>query len=98
MRDLLQKLEACWDCDGFLDHVRRGTFDPEEGAEFHSLLQSIELPEESLIPKRLLSLLWYLPSFLEWQKERVAEKGNGETYEKFVAHTLNILEEVLGVP
>jgi len=96
--EVIQKLENCWDCDGFLDQIRRGVFDPLEGEEFQDILRSIDIAEESMVPKRLLSLMWYLPSFLEWQKERVAENGKGEEYERFVTEIQNMLEEILGVP
>lgn len=47
----------------------------------------------------MLSLLWYLPSFLTWQRERVAEKGGDiNAYAHFVTDVHNTLEEVLGVP
>jgi hypothetical protein len=52
-----------------------------------------------MVPKRLVSLLWYLPSFLAWQTERIAEKdGDRAAYERFVTEVFNALEQALGVP
>ena len=96
---LISRLEDQWDIDGFLGNVRQGIFSPEDGRGFLALLNEIKLDANAQIPKRLLSLLWYIPSFLEWQKERVEEKGGDKkAYERFVTEVHNTLERVLGVP
>jgi hypothetical protein len=97
--ELIEKLDAAWDSDGFLDNIRHGYFDPEAGKAFVSLLKTVYIGDEELIPKRLLSQLWYLPSFLEWQKERVAEtSGVLNDYKRFIVDVHNSLEIVIGVP
>ncbi len=98
--DLIQNLETQWDCDGFLDGIRRGRFEIDDADAFLYLLKNISIGEDERVPKRLMSLLWYLPLFLEWQKERVAVNSAGEVraYERFVTEVQNVLEEVLGVP
>ncbi|HBJ33563.1 MAG TPA: hypothetical protein DDZ51_02145 [Planctomycetaceae bacterium] len=100
LEELIQNLESHWNTGGFLDAVRRGEFDANSGHSFVALLRGIAISEHELIPKRLLSLLWYLPLFLEWQKERIAEANSSNTvsYEDFVTEVQNVLEEVLGVP
>ncbi|HEX3627408.1 MAG TPA: hypothetical protein VH280_18535 [Verrucomicrobiae bacterium] len=97
--ELIRRLESEWDVDGFLWNVRQGYFSPDDGQKFLSFLKQIEIDDNAEIPKRLLSLLWYMPSFLEWQKERVGERsGNRAAYERFVTEVFNTLEIVLGVP
>lgn len=99
INNITERLEEEWDSEGFLGQVRTGQFSTNEGADFLELLRSLELDENACIPKRLLSLLWYLPSFLSWQGDRVAEKGGDVVaYEKFVTDVQNVLEETLGVP
>ena len=100
IEELIQKLTSHWDTDGFLDTVRRGNFDADASLSLLDLLRGITIGEDELISKRLLSLLWYLPSFLEWQKQRVAEISPAQTsaYERFVTEVHNTLEDVLGVP
>lgn len=96
---LIDRLEAAWDIDGFLGHVRCGEFSLGEAHAFLAVLRSIEIRDEELVPKRLLSLLWYLPSFLDWQVDRVTEnRGDRSTYESFVTEVRNVLEERIGVP
>lgn len=47
-----------------------------------------------------IPLLWYLPNFLNWQKERLvnARVINDFQYEKFINQLDNALESILGVP
>ena len=90
--ELIARLEAEWGMEGFLGRLRQGQFDFRKGQEFVAMLLDIELTEETLIPKRLLSLLWYLPSFLTWQTERIVENGGErEVYVRFVTEVRNTL-------
>jgi hypothetical protein len=99
INDVRERLEAAWDDDGFLGKLREGNFDVAASAEFLVLLKEIRLDDNALVPKRMLSLIWYIPLFLQWQEERVANKCVDKvTYRKFVTAVVNILEEVLGVP
>ena len=96
---LVDQLDGEWDTEGFLGQLRTGTFVPEHAARFLAVLRGIEIPDEAMVPKRALSLLWYLPSFLAWQRERVAEQGGDiVAFDRFVTEVHNTLEEVLGVP
>lgn len=98
-QELIQRLESEWEDDGFLGRIREGSYSKDEGQKFIALLKEINISENTQVPKRLLSLVWYLPSFLEWQKERVKEKSSDSAaYERFVTDVLNCLEQVLGVP
>ena len=97
--EVLQFLDNAWDRDGFLGEVRTGHFSKEKGDAFLKALGKINIAEELDVPKRLLVLIWYLPSFLEWQKERISEKqGDTRAYEMFVTEVHNVLERVIGVP
>lgn len=95
----VEELDAEWDAEGFLGQLRVGKFLPESASRFLLLLQRIEIPDGAMVPKRALSLLWYLPSFLAWQRGRVIESGSNVTdFDHFVTEVHNTLENVLGVP
>jgi hypothetical protein len=95
----VDQIESEWDSEGFLGKLRIGNFIPEEALRFLQILRSIEIPDGSHVPKRVVSLFWCLPSFLIWQRDRVAEKGGDiKVYEHFVTEVHNTLEAVLGVP
>lgn len=96
---LISDLDALWDDDGFLGRLREGVFQPNEGLQFLSFLRSISLYEDENVPMRLVALLWYVPSFVGWQRDRVAEHG-GDTaaFARFVTEVHDAMETVLGVP
>jgi len=96
---IIERLDAEWDTNGFFDRVRNGSYDAKHAQDILKMLRAINISEDELLPKRLVALLWYLPSFLGWQAERVAEKcGDRSAYEMFVTEVHNTLEEVLGTP
>lgn len=96
---IIEQLEAEWDTNGFFGRVRNGDYDAARGQEILATLRAISIGDQEMVPKRLVSLLWYLPSFLAWQTERIAEKGGDRAaYERFVTEVFNALEQALGVP
>lgn len=96
---IIQLLDSEWDTDGFFDRIRRGNYDARQAQDILGILRAISIDEDELLPKRLVAQLWYLPSFLGWQVERVAETGGDRAaYERFITEIHNALEEVLGTP
>jgi hypothetical protein len=97
--EVIERLECEWDSGGFFDHVRNGNYDPNKAQDILRILNSINTDEDEMLPKRLVALLWYLPSFLTWQSERVKERSqDGLAYDKFVNEVQNSLEQILGTP
>ena len=93
-------MEAEWfEPERFLGKAREGTFDKRQADAFVTTLESIELSEESTIDRRLVALLWYVPGFLRWQKERVADKGGDiVAFERLINRVQGGVEDILGVP
>jgi len=97
--DLVVFLEGQWDDGGFFDALRQGQFSESQGEAFGSDLRSIELSLSEVVPARLLSLTWFMPVFMLWQKERVAEvSGKGFQYDKFIDEATNVFIDVFGAP
>ncbi len=98
MEDLVKQLEQDWD-HGFFYKLRQGYYDPSEGEVLISKYKKLLNFDEPAFPRRVVSLTWYIPLFLEWQLERVESMGGDlEAYEKFRNTMLSLLEEVFGVP
>jgi hypothetical protein len=96
----VSSLEREWDFDtGFFGLLRRGEFDPESFNRLVETLGSTGFDDDKLINRRAVSLLWYMPLFMSWQRERVQENG-GDLAEFDNATTLvqNLVEGILGVP
>ena len=85
--------------DGFFGDLREGNFDSTKAERVENLLRSVELGEGSMIDRRFVSLVWYIPLFMSWQTERVAERGGDvNALEKSTNSIQGIIENLLGVP
>jgi hypothetical protein len=68
----LPELEAAWEPDtGFLGCLRAGTFDRVLFGDFITTLMRVRVAEEDLLPARFVTLLWFIPPFMEWQTEQL---------------------------
>jgi len=76
---LIQRLEAEWDePEGCLWKLRQGIYDPAGIERLERQLKSIDLGDAPLIDRRLVSLVWFIPTFMVWQRPRVEEAGGDE--------------------
>jgi hypothetical protein len=91
-------LESAWDLEGFLGCLRDGEFDNDLYHEFILLLRSISFDEDALIPKKVITLLWYIPLFMDWQLERIQNVISSKDYNLKKTSIENELERILGVP
>jgi hypothetical protein len=98
--DLNAALEREWDLDqGFLGKLRAGLFDPIGLERFMRLLDGINLGNSAQVNRRLISLLWFIPLFMEWQRERVAERGTDcQTIDHATNRVRGSIERILGMP
>lgn len=92
-------LDKEWDRSGFLGEIRQGIFDIDTAQVFLNTLGNINIEGLEELPKAFVSLLWYLPSFLSWQEERIIENGGDiSSYNLFATQVQNTIELILGVP
>lgn len=99
MNEITESIEASWGCDGLFGRIREGIFNSDLANLFLTTIKELDFENDELLPKRLISMLWYLPIFLEWQRERVrVNSDNIEEYEAFVTNIQNALEDILGIP
>lgn len=96
----IAELEAEWSPeDGFFWRLRNDKFNADAFGRTLKILSSLHFAEDTLLPRRVVSLLWYIPIFMQWQIERV-QMNNGDTSEyTLAANTLhNHVEKLLGIP
>lgn len=73
VKNVLTALDEAWDDEtGFLGKLRDGHFDPTAGEDFVRLLSTIPPPMET-IDAELVRLIWFAPTFIDWQIDRAAE-------------------------
>jgi hypothetical protein len=97
---IISELEKAWDFDnGFFGILRQGRFDTTALQRVVCVLDAISLRDEVLINRRVVSLLWYMPLFMGWQRECVQESGgNVEDFDKASNLVQTSIERLLGVP
>jgi hypothetical protein len=100
VEDIIQRLDLEWDQpDGFLGRLRAGDFDSPGLERLLNILESIKFEDEQTINRRIVALIWFIPLFMTWQRERVEEHG-GDSIELDAAfhRILNAIYAILGVP
>ena len=88
---------------GFRDRLFRtpekGQFDAASLQRLVRTLEGIKCPDGPTINRRVVSLLWYIPLFMEWQRERVQESGgNVAAFVRATNQVQALVQEILGVP
>jgi hypothetical protein len=99
-RGWVKALSEFWDLhSGALMRLRAGDLDISGVRGFVEVLTSIEISDHDCIPRRLVSLLWFVPTYMLWQVERVEERGGDLVQLRVLAQeTHRELERVLGSP
>lgn len=91
--ELIKALEAEYNLDnGFLGQLRQGFFDASGLDRLIAILASIEPTNESTIDRRLVALLWMIPTLMSWQVPRVADRGGNVVQ---LQHGIDKVEEIL---
>lgn len=97
----INKLEEAWSEKGALGLLRRGKFDKESCEGFLKFLDALEFEHSNCINRRTVALMWYIPTFLEWQKERVLKVSGleiAQDYTRYANQMMAVLETKLGTP
>jgi hypothetical protein len=98
-REAIPELEKLWDVDGFFGRLRQGDYDTDGVGVLEQLLRAIQIDDNIALPRRFVSLTWWIPMFMEWQVERVAQRGGDvEQLKRDVVRIRNVLDNLLGVP
>jgi hypothetical protein len=96
----IPRVEEFWDLpNGYFFKLREGTYESGGAERVEAVLRSIAVSGESELPRRLVSLTWMIPTFMEWQVERVGERGGDvEALRRDIARLRNAVNELLGAP
>ena len=96
----IEMLELEWEPDsGFFWQVRQGCFDADEFNRALKKVSAVSIAKDADVPFRLVSLLWFIPLFMEWQVERVGRNGGDKAaYKMAVTKMTDEVMRLLGVP
>lgn len=95
---MVEQLELAWNLDGCTFALREGRWDRAGMEGLLVLLRELAVEEAGDLPRRFVSLVWYLPTFLEWQLARVSDLGEAAELNSAVTAVRNEVERLLGVP
>ena len=100
IQSLINRLEREWDLEqGFLGKLRMGILDVDDFSRLKETLESIDFKAETIVNRRIISLLWYIPLFMHWQRERFADDDKKLQFlDRAINEATSILENILGVP
>jgi len=96
----IASLEGEWDIDsGFFGRVRQGSFDPASLDRLERILGGIDSYRDAAVNGRLVSLLWYMPLVMQWNRERILDAGGDiNEFDKAANRVVSAAERILGVP
>ena len=99
---IIKKLDKAWEMeDGFFYEIRNRKLNLEKGVSLHRYLQIFQLNEDTTISRKLVRLLWYIPIYLEYQKDTLKSVLDDRKYSEYVRLTNSIqaeIERLLGYP
>jgi hypothetical protein len=93
-------IEAEWEPEtGFFWLIRQGDFRKEDFERTFGKLAAVPSVTEQPVPARFVSVVWYIPIFMEWQTDRVRACGvNSDEYQRATNKLMNEVQRILGVP
>ena len=78
---------------------REGIVDAAGLERLICLLDEIDLGDATEVDRRLVSLLWFMPLFMEWQHQRVEDRGGDRlVLERATNRVHDSIERILGIP
>jgi hypothetical protein len=97
--DAVTALEREWELEtGFLGQLREGKFDQKAYIRLRELLSSVDT-SATAIDGRFVSLTWYMPLFVTWQRERCADAGcDMKVFGRALDEITNFVQHLLGTP
>jgi hypothetical protein len=86
--------------DGFVGQLRQGVLDQMAFERLLRTLRGIPTPlESSSMTKREVSVLWMLPTLVEWQSGHLVKRGaDARHLDRMQAEVRTKIERILGVP
>jgi len=98
--EVIERVEKEWELErGFLGQLRQGRFDKSGYQRLRDVLGDISsgIASASLIDRRLVSVVWYIPIFMTWQRDRIKDLPVDE-YDRAANELQTLVQETLGVP
>lgn len=98
MKEFIFVLGKSWE-SGFFFEIRSGIFRIDEYEKVLMALKGISAHPMNSMEKELITLIWIIPTFVTWQKDRLLSNGmDDELYTAIYNSLYNECENILGIP
>jgi len=101
MDKLKTALEKAWD-SGFFYNIRYGIFNETQYSELRNMFDESKISigaSDGNIDAQMVSLIWFIPLFIEWQRERLTQNGlSKDKIDEVINYFYNECEKILGLP
>jgi hypothetical protein len=85
--------------EGFFACLRAGVFQQQGFERTLKLLREILLDDQESLSREFVACVWFIPLFMTWQRERIAENGmNMHDYDQAFHALLHEVYRLLGTP
>lgn len=100
LENFIASIESEWEPEaGFFWRIREGDFQKDEFERALQKFAAIPSASNQPVPARLVSVVWYVPIFMQWQVDRMRElRGDLAAYVTAVNKLTAEVERILGVP
>jgi hypothetical protein len=98
MTDITKTLSEAWD-SGFFYKIRSGEFDEAQYSKLKEALSKFQAPPGATLEKDFVSMVWFIPLFINWHEKILLEKGmSRDRFSEVEDFFYNKVEEILGLP
>lgn len=100
LKNIIKAIDKEWEDEGFLGKLRGREVDLERMEILISVLKQIKIKDsEKLISRDLVRLLWFIPEFMDWQRDSLKEIGeDSREYQLGCGEIRELVQDVLGNP
>lgn len=103
-KQIIMQLESEWDStstQGFFSQMRKGQLDLVGFERVKNLLDALPSSDEEseTINRRIVELVWFIPTFLRWQRDGWIQEGmETDELDKIIDYFEGRITTILGLP
>ena len=83
---------------GFFVQLKQGYFSDDGFERVKTILTTVKVPDDPKINRRFVELVWFIPTFVNWQKDGWITDEDKKKLDKAVQFVEDWIPEILGLP
>ncbi|RVU01316.1 hypothetical protein EOD41_04955 [Mucilaginibacter limnophilus] len=93
----IKVIDESWGENGFLGKLRDGVFDRNLFNELYASILKLHYKEGEIIPRNVIGILWFIPTFMYRQKEYLNDTDKN-AFDEMREHIEDAIAGILGYP